>query len=89
MLSSLVLLVVSIAMRDYRYAAIYLLAPVVTTVRIARAHFAWDATLLAVFGLPLFSYLLLRSKLFHSRGTVSWKGRSYPGAASAAPIART
>ncbi|MGB7601448.1 MAG: glycosyltransferase [Candidatus Sulfotelmatobacter sp.] len=47
--------------------------------RIRRAHFSWNANLLALFGLPLFSYLLLRSKLFHNRGTVAWKGRQYPG----------
>jgi cellulose synthase/poly-beta-1,6-N-acetylglucosamine synthase-like glycosyltransferase len=45
--------------------------------RIRRAHFSWDATLLAFFGLPLFSWLLLRSKIFHQRGNVSWKGRTY------------
>jgi cellulose synthase/poly-beta-1,6-N-acetylglucosamine synthase-like glycosyltransferase len=45
--------------------------------RIRRAHFSWDATLLAFFGLPLFSYLLLRSKISHERGRVTWKGRSY------------
>ena len=45
--------------------------------RIRRAHFSWDANLLAVFGLPLFSYLLLRSKMAYEKGTVSWKGRSY------------
>jgi glycosyltransferase involved in cell wall biosynthesis len=47
--------------------------------RIRRAHFSWDANILALFGLPLVSCLLLRSKLFHRRGTVSWKGRIYPG----------
>jgi hypothetical protein len=45
--------------------------------RIRRAHFSWDANLLALCGLPLFSYLLLRSKSAHARGTVSWKGRTY------------
>jgi glycosyltransferase involved in cell wall biosynthesis len=45
--------------------------------RIRRAHFSWDANLLAIFGLPLFSYLLLRSKMAYEKGTVSWKGRSY------------
>jgi cellulose synthase/poly-beta-1,6-N-acetylglucosamine synthase-like glycosyltransferase len=45
--------------------------------RIRRAHFAWDANLLAVFGLPFFSYLLLRSKSAHRQGTVAWKGRKY------------
>jgi glycosyltransferase involved in cell wall biosynthesis len=45
--------------------------------RIRRAHFAWDANLLALLGLPLFSYLLLRSKSAHASGSVPWKGREY------------
>jgi glycosyltransferase involved in cell wall biosynthesis len=48
--------------------------------RIARAHFAWDANAIAVFGLPLFAYLLLRSKLSYVSGNVSWKGRTYGSA---------
>ena len=47
--------------------------------RIRRADFSWDANVVAVFGLPLFSYLLLRSTKFHKRGSVSWKGREYRG----------
>ena len=34
-------------------------------------------TLLAPLGIPLFSYLLLRSKRSHQAGKVSWKGRTY------------
>ncbi len=45
--------------------------------RIRRAHFSWDANALSLFGLPLFSYLLLRSKISYRRNKVSWKGRSY------------
>jgi len=45
--------------------------------RIRGAHFSWDANILAVFGLPLFSYLLLRSKSAHAKGSVHWKGRTY------------
>jgi len=45
--------------------------------RIRRAHFSWDANLLALFGLPLFSYLLLRSRRAHAHGRVPWKGRTY------------
>jgi glycosyltransferase involved in cell wall biosynthesis len=45
--------------------------------RVRKAHFRWDCNLLALFGLPLFSYLLLRSRIFHSRGKVTWKGRVY------------
>ena len=46
--------------------------------RIRRAHFSWDANLLAFFGLPLFSYLLLRSKSAHATARVAWKGRNIP-----------
>jgi len=52
--------------------------------RIRRAHFSWDANILALIGLPLFSYLLLRSKLFHKRGNVYWKDRRYPGSQESA-----
>ncbi len=45
--------------------------------RIRRAHFSWDANLLAFLGLPLFSYLLLRSARAHAKGSVAWKGREY------------
>ena len=47
--------------------------------RIRRAHFAWDANLLALLGLPLFAFLLLRSKLSYQSGAVTWKGRTYGG----------
>jgi glycosyltransferase involved in cell wall biosynthesis len=45
--------------------------------RIRHAHFAWNANILALFGLPLFSYLLLRSARAHANGSVPWKGRTY------------
>ncbi len=45
--------------------------------RIRRAHFSWDSNILALFGLPLFSYLLLRSARAHANGSVPWKGRTY------------
>jgi len=45
--------------------------------RIRRAHFAWDANFLSLFGLPLFAYLLLRSKLSYDTDNVVWKGRHY------------
>jgi cellulose synthase/poly-beta-1,6-N-acetylglucosamine synthase-like glycosyltransferase len=45
--------------------------------RIRRAHFSWDANALSLLGLPLFSYLLLRSRIFHKGGRVTWKGRQY------------
>jgi glycosyltransferase involved in cell wall biosynthesis len=33
----------------------------------------------ALFGPPMFAYLLLRSKRAHGKGSVSWKGRTYAG----------
>jgi hypothetical protein len=31
----------------------------------------------AIFGMPMFAYLLLRSKRAHAKGSVFWKGRTY------------
>ncbi len=45
--------------------------------RIRRAHFSWGANILALFGLPVFSYLLLHSKKAHANRNVPWKGRTY------------
>jgi len=45
--------------------------------RVRKAHFSWYSNVLAIFGLPVFSYLLWRSQLFHKRGNVAWKGRIY------------
>jgi glycosyltransferase involved in cell wall biosynthesis len=46
--------------------------------RIRRAHFPWPDNLLALFGLPLFVSLLLRSYIHSNmRGEVTWKGRKY------------
>jgi glycosyltransferase involved in cell wall biosynthesis len=45
--------------------------------RIRHAHFSWQANALALAGLPLFAYLLLRSKLSYKQGNVTWKGRTY------------
>lgn len=45
--------------------------------RIRNAHFSWDANALAIFGLPLFSWLLWRSHAAHKKGAVNWKGRTY------------
>ena len=47
--------------------------------RIRRAHFSREAKALSLLGLPLFSYLLLRSRLAYQKGSVSWKGRTYGG----------
>jgi glycosyltransferase involved in cell wall biosynthesis len=45
--------------------------------RIRKAHFSWDANCLALVGLPLFSFLLLRSRIAYGKGTILWKGRLY------------
>lgn len=45
--------------------------------RIRRAHFRWDANLLSLLGLPVFSYLLIRSRAAHRAGTIRWKDRSF------------
>lgn len=43
-----------------------------------RANFDLVMELLAaLFGMPMFAYLLLRSKRAHTKGNVSWKGRTY------------
>jgi len=46
--------------------------------RLRRANFDAAMTFLAaLFGMPMFAYLLLRSKRAHASGSVSWKGRTY------------
>ncbi len=54
--------------------------------RIGKAHFSWDANLLALAGLPLFSYLLLRSRSAYKSGNVSWKGRRYLGSSDSTEV---
>jgi hypothetical protein len=58
-------------------AAIALLLYIQFLVRIRKAHFAWGANALSLFGLPLFSYLLLSSWHRYRSGNVVWKGRTY------------
>jgi len=46
--------------------------------RIRAAHFTTANNLTAIAcGLPMFAYMLLRSKKAHASGQVSWKGRAY------------
>jgi glycosyltransferase involved in cell wall biosynthesis len=77
LLFSLALLILFVASRQFLVAPLFLIGPVFTFRRIARAHFPWSANVLAFLGIPLFSYLLVRSKLAHQRGRVAWKGREY------------
>ncbi len=55
--------------------------------RIRGAHFSWEANALALLGLPLFSYLLVRSQLSYKKGRVSWKGRTYGSGSNQATAA--
>ncbi|MFZ0229168.1 MAG: hypothetical protein WAL41_19990, partial [Mycobacterium sp.] len=60
--------------------AIALVGVLFLTQRLRRANFTWDMEILgALFGYPMFSCLLLRSKGAHAGGSVSWKGRAYGG----------
>jgi glycosyltransferase involved in cell wall biosynthesis len=53
---------------------------VLLALRLRRSQFRWDRLVLgAIFGMPMFAYLLLRSRRAHAQGNVSWKGRSYDG----------
>ena len=45
--------------------------------RTREAHFSWDLTCISVLGLPIFSYLLLRSRRFYKRGRLPWRDRTY------------
>lgn len=59
--------------------------------RLRRARFTWDREFLgALFGMPMFAYLLLRSKRAHAAGSVRWKDRTYSGKAdSGQPVSNT
>jgi len=46
--------------------------------RLRKANFPTSNILwAALFGMPMFAYLLLRSQHLHGKGNVSWKGRKY------------
>jgi glycosyltransferase involved in cell wall biosynthesis len=50
------------------------------TFRLRRANFTWDMEVLgALFGMPMFAYLLQRSKRAHQNHSVTWKDRTYSG----------
>lgn len=69
--------IVSVATR-YWNTAVCVLPWAYLMIRINRARFGIGKTLLATaFGMPMFAYLLLRSKRAHANGSVNWKGRTY------------
>lgn len=63
------------------HSACFVIAPLVfsrNTGRLRRANFDLPMEFLgALFGMPMFAYLLLRSKRAHGKGNVPWKGRTY------------
>jgi hypothetical protein len=66
------------------WSAIYLLSFLYLATRLKRANFTWDKQVLgAIFGMPMFAYLLLRSKRARANGSVQWKGRTYSDKSSA------
>jgi glycosyltransferase involved in cell wall biosynthesis len=58
--------------------------------RLRTSNFRSDGLINGVlFGMPMFAYLLLRSKRAHARGHVSWKGRTYDGKESSETKSKT
>lgn len=57
--------------------AVFLVFYSLFVARIIRGRFSVLSDVLAVLGLPMFAWLLLRSRAAHHKGAVSWKGRSY------------
>jgi len=87
----IVCLVIAIAIiqsGDWRHSVIFFIPLVLTLKRIATVHFSWSSNVLGIFGLPVFSYLLLRSKVSYASGRIVWKGRTYGGGDSASRLAK-
>jgi glycosyltransferase involved in cell wall biosynthesis len=63
---------------DLSWDTVFILGLVFHFLRIRSSNFGIEKIVLgAIFGVPMFAYLLLRSKRAHSKGSVAWKGRSY------------
>jgi|SRR5215831_7068215 len=57
---------------------LFIFGPIALGARLRRANFDWvNEALGAMFGMPMFAYLLLRSRSAHAGGNVPWKGRYY------------
>jgi glycosyltransferase involved in cell wall biosynthesis len=66
------------ASHGWWWVGIYFVTFLYLAIRIKRATSTLGGELLgAVFGMPMFGYLLLRSKRAHATGSVAWKGRTY------------
>ena len=64
--------------KHWSWDAVFVGAFLFLTIRLSRANFTSEMTFLgALFGMPMFAYLLLRSKHVHANGSVPWKGRTY------------
>jgi hypothetical protein len=64
--------------RHWLWGSILILAFYFVLRRLVRSNFSVGKRFLAfVFGMPVFAYLLLRSKRAHAQGNVPWKGRTY------------
>ena len=61
--------------RSAWWISLFLVLTMPLFARLRRANFTWDMEVLgALFGMPMFSYLLLRSKKAQAGGQVWWKG---------------
>jgi glycosyltransferase involved in cell wall biosynthesis len=66
--------------RHWWWSAVFVASFICLTWRLKPANFSSQMTSLgALFGMPIFAYLLLRSKRAHAKHSVPWKGRTYSG----------
>jgi len=66
------------ASHGWWWAGIYVVTFLYLVIRLKRANSTLGGELLgAIFGMPMFAYLLLRSRRAHATGSVTWKGRTY------------
>jgi glycosyltransferase involved in cell wall biosynthesis len=64
--------------RQWWWDTVLVVALLYVTTRLRRAHFHLIMEILgALFGMPMFAYLLLRSRSAHRKGSIPWKGRIY------------
>jgi glycosyltransferase involved in cell wall biosynthesis len=73
-----VFLVLALHRDSARLYGAFAVAGIYLWTRIGKANFGRYQNYLGVwFGMPIFAYLLLRSKRAHAKGNVPWKGRTY------------
>ena len=71
-------LVIARAVKPWWWSTVFVGAFSYLVMRIRRANFDAARSFLAVsFGMPMFAFLLLRSKRAHAKGNITWKGRTY------------